>query len=147
MQADTVQGITFAGNDSVTIPQGEKVVSDTIDFKVEAQQVLAVSLYSKTGVTTGAVTGHPGSRTNSWLAVGDQTAEGSLTGSEVTNTAHWYVNSTTAAMQVIVRPNAFFNRYFISALEAQVPSDSKVLAILGDSITDGRGSDDDKNNR
>lgn len=90
IQADTVQSITFEGNDSITIPQGEMVVSDEIDFKVETQQVLAITSYSKAGVTTGAVTGHPGSRTNSWMAIGDQTAEGNLTGSEVTNTAHWY---------------------------------------------------------
>ncbi|KAK2757697.1 hypothetical protein FQN54_004666 [Arachnomyces sp. PD_36] len=127
IQADTVQALTFNnGTASVTIPKGEAILSDAIDFKVETQQVIAVSLYSETGVTTGAITGHPGSRTNSWLAFGDQTAEGNLTGSELINTAHWY---------------------FISAVEAQIPSDSKVLGIVGDSITDGRGSDDDKNNR
>lgn len=91
IQADTVQAITFDGGESVTIPQGEMVVSDAIDFTVETQQVLAITLYSKEGVTTGAVTGHPGSRTNSWMAIGDQTVEGNLTGSDVVNTAHWYV--------------------------------------------------------
>ena len=90
VEADTVQALTFGGNSSITIPQGEMALSDELDFAVETQQVLAVTLYSKAGVATGAVTGHPGSRTNSWMAFGDQTAKANLTGPEVINTAHWY---------------------------------------------------------
>jgi hypothetical protein len=39
------------------------------------------------------------------------------------------------------------NRYFVSAVEAWSPQDYSTFAIIGDSITDGRGSDTDKNNR
>lgn len=39
------------------------------------------------------------------------------------------------------------DRYFVTAVEAWAPKDTNALIILGDSITDGRGSDDDKNNR
>lgn len=38
-------------------------------------------------------------------------------------------------------------RYFVSAVQAYVPTTHRGLVILGDSITDGRGSDDNKNNR
>jgi hypothetical protein len=38
-------------------------------------------------------------------------------------------------------------RYFLSVVEAWAPKNTTALIILGDSITDGRGSDDDKNNR
>lgn len=38
-------------------------------------------------------------------------------------------------------------RYFVSAVEIWAPADTGALIILGDSITDGRGSEDDKNNR
>lgn len=39
------------------------------------------------------------------------------------------------------------NRYFVTVVEAWAPANASALIILGDSITDGRGSDDDKNNR
>jgi hypothetical protein len=37
--------------------------------------------------------------------------------------------------------------YFVSGVQVYVPTSSNSLIILGDSITDGRGSDDNKNNR
>jgi lysophospholipase L1-like esterase len=38
-------------------------------------------------------------------------------------------------------------RYFISTLDAWVPTSVRTVAFVGDSITDGRGSDTDKNDR
>lgn len=38
-------------------------------------------------------------------------------------------------------------RYFVSAVHASVPTTTSGLIIIGDSITDGRGSEDNKNNR
>jgi lysophospholipase L1-like esterase len=39
------------------------------------------------------------------------------------------------------------HRYFISAIEGWVPESTSAFVIVGDSITDGRGSDTDKNTR
>jgi hypothetical protein len=39
------------------------------------------------------------------------------------------------------------HRYYVSGVEAWVPANNSAFIILGDSITDGRGSDNDKNNR
>ena len=39
------------------------------------------------------------------------------------------------------------SRYFISTLDAWVPKSISTVAFVGDSITDGRGSDDNMNNR
>ena len=39
------------------------------------------------------------------------------------------------------------NRYFLSALEVYASDSYSSFSIVGDSITDGRGSDNDKNNR
>ena len=39
------------------------------------------------------------------------------------------------------------SRFFISTLDAWVPTSIRTVAIVGDSITDGRGSDDNRNNR
>lgn len=38
-------------------------------------------------------------------------------------------------------------RYFLSGVESWAPANSSSFVILGDSITDGRGSTDDANNR
>ena len=38
-------------------------------------------------------------------------------------------------------------RYLLGAVQSYVPVDYGSLMILGDSITDGRGSDDNANNR
>lgn len=42
---------------------------------------------------------------------------------------------------------AFILRYFLSAVEVWAPLNSGAIAMVGDSITDGRGSDTDRNNR
>lgn len=42
---------------------------------------------------------------------------------------------------------AHIPRYFLTTVEGWLPADHHALVILGDSITDGRGSDDDRNNR
>jgi lysophospholipase L1-like esterase len=41
----------------------------------------------------------------------------------------------------------FQSRWFLSSVEVSVPDSSRAFVIVGDSITDGRGSDTDKNNR
>ena len=40
-----------------------------------------------------------------------------------------------------------FCRYFVSAVEVYVPKSTRAWVIVGDSITDGRGSDNNQNNR
>ena len=85
--------VTFnGGSDSITIPKASLAVSDPINLPVKKGQVLAITVYLKGGVTGGAVTGHPGSRTDSWLTFGNQVDALELTGPSLTKTAHWYVN-------------------------------------------------------
>jgi len=118
--------ITFSGNSSITIPTGAQVVSDPIAFPVAAKGNLSLSLYLQDGHQGFAVTSHPGSRTTSWMGGGNQTAEYNLTTSDVQSTAHWY---------------------FITAIEGWVESDAGALVVVGDSITDGRGSTTNGNDR
>ncbi|KAL2152107.1 hypothetical protein VTH82DRAFT_5291 [Thermothelomyces myriococcoides] len=120
----TVKPLTFNnGSSSITIPQGEVAYTDPIDFTVEPQANIAVSIYSQQGQSGSSITGHPGSRTTSWMQSGNQVEAASLSGS---NTKHWY---------------------FLSAVEAWAPPTTSAFVILGDSITDGRGSTDDGNDR
>ncbi|KXH33361.1 hypothetical protein CSIM01_03275 [Colletotrichum simmondsii] len=105
----TTKGLTFSGSPSVTIKQGAANI--------------ALSLYSQQGQTGTRITGHPGSRTTSWMQTGNQVNASSVGGA---STKHWY---------------------FASAVEAWAPRNTSAMIVLGDSISDGRGSDDDKNNR
>lgn len=130
VRPETLVPLTFSGGlRNFTIPNGARIISDPVDFPVTAQQVLTISLYLATGQTTNSITGHPGSRTTSFYAAGNQTGEADLAADPAAqSSAHWY---------------------FISAVEAYLPTSttSGALAVVGDSITDGRGSTTDRNDR
>ncbi|OTB00503.1 hypothetical protein M426DRAFT_15445 [Hypoxylon sp. CI-4A] len=119
----TLKSLTFNGSSLVTIPRGEVIYTDPVDFKVDPQAMITVSLYSQAGQSGSSITGHPGSRTTSWMQQGNHLNSSTVTGA---STAHWY---------------------FLTAVEAWAPMTTASLVILGDSITDGRGSDDNANNR
>jgi len=101
------------------------VVSDPIDFDVQPQSMLTVTMYLVSGQQGMSITSHSGSRTTSWFAEGDQVGATNPTGSEVESAAHWY---------------------FVSAVEAWSHPQAGALVFVGDSITDGRGSASDANN-
>ncbi|KAG9200344.1 hypothetical protein G6514_007169 [Epicoccum nigrum] len=128
IQAKTLQKVTFSGKDSISIPNGALVVSDPINFPIKAQQVITITAYLATGQTTNSITSHPGSRTNSWWQFGNavNAAEIAVTDSSTQTAAHWY---------------------FLSSVEAWTPKTISSLLIVGDSITDGRGSTPNQNNR
>ncbi|KAL4974552.1 SGNH hydrolase-type esterase domain-containing protein [Aspergillus desertorum] len=119
----TLQRLTFNGRDSVTIPPQKLVYSDPIDFSIPPLTNLAITIYSVEGQAKANITGHPGSRTTSWMGRGNKVNASSIAEASV---VHWY---------------------FISAVETWAPKHHSGLVILGDSITDGRGSDDNANNR
>ena len=121
----TLKALTFNnGSASITIPKGQVAYTDAIDFSAAPQTNIAVSIYSQAGQSGSSITGHPGSRTNSWMQSGNHASAATISGS--TKTAHWY---------------------FLSAVEVWSSPTTGALVILGDSITDGRGSTDDANNR
>lgn len=126
VNATTLKTLTFSGNNSISISNGALVVSDPLAFAVNANQVLTITLYLKDGQQGSAITSHPGSRTQSWVANGDYTNAANMSDPSTTSVFHWY---------------------YISALEAWQPAEYGALAIVGDSITDGRGSDNNGNNR
>jgi lysophospholipase L1-like esterase len=114
---------------SVTIPRGDMMTSDPISVEIPANTDLSISIYLAhgTGSATSEVTSHPGSRTTSWFAPGDHIG-------------------TTDLSTV---PGAYRDEkwYFISAVEAMATEDAAAFVIVGDSITDGRGSTTNGNNR
>ncbi|KAF2034306.1 SGNH hydrolase [Setomelanomma holmii] len=123
IQASPLAAVTVGGKASFIVPKGQAVISDETAFEVKPQSMITVNLYSQAGRSGSSITGHPGSRTTSWFVAGNKVNATTFQGTSI---VHWY---------------------FISAVQAYVPQDTHSLVILGDSITDGRGSDDNKNNR
>ena len=126
IEADSVQTLTFSGNESIIIPNAALAVSDPINFPIAAQSIITVTMYLATGQASQYITSHPGSRTTSWFSFGDYTSAANMTDPSTNSTAHWY---------------------FLEAVESWSPPASRAFAIVGDSITDGRGSDTNANNR
>ncbi|MCM4075960.1 SGNH/GDSL hydrolase family protein [Paractinoplanes hotanensis] len=116
------RSLTFGGRPSVTVPVGAQIVSDPVPLPAGRGENLTVTVYLATGQATLDLTSHPGSRTTSYLVGGDQHAAPDLPGA--VGVAHWYL---------------------LSGVE--VESDAPALAIVGDSLTDGRGSTTDGNDR
>lgn len=105
--------LTWGGEVAVTIAPGETVWSDPIAFDLVEMTPVAITMFFTTAPLD--VTGHPGSRTTSYIGEGDLVTEPSFTGE---TRDRWY---------------------FIEAIEVMAPEDAYAIAILGDSITDGYG--------
>ena len=117
-ESSTVQ-LTFDGKTSVTIPAKGMVTSDAVKFPIKDRQNVAITIHY--GAVSPSVSGHPGSRTTSYLKEGNTT---DFTGA--IRTDHWYN---------------------IQTLEVEAPKKAGAIAILGNSITDGRGSTTNEQNR
>ena len=122
IQPGTDRALTFGGRPSVTIPAGALVVSDALDFDLPPLSDLAVTI--RVRGAPAAVTGHPGSRTTSFFQAGDAVSSNDLP--SAVRVEHWYFLS---GVDVLARPG------------------SAAVAVLGDSITDGRGSTTDGQDR
>lgn len=114
--------LTFDGMESVTIPAGQKITSDEFNYDLPALSDVAVTIHF--GDTPDNVTGHPGSRTTSYILTGDATARETMP--EAAKTDHWY---------------------YIEGIEMLACECHRSVITLGDSITDGRGSTTNGNNR
>jgi lysophospholipase L1-like esterase len=98
------------------------MLSDAVAFAVEPFQNLAVSVHVTSAPAN--LTGHPGSRTTSYFKSGDALSTADLPTAPQAD--HWYL---LAQVDVIGDPAA------------------AAIVVVGDSITDGRGSTTNKNDR
>ncbi|MFE1197112.1 SGNH/GDSL hydrolase family protein [Streptomyces olivaceoviridis] len=124
VEPGTVRRVTFAGRDSTTVPVGAQMVSDPLDFELRAGSELTVTAYTARGQASLALTSHPGSRTTSYLAHGDRTRDLDLPGATAVD--HWYL---------------------LSDVEVLASGRTEAVALVGDSLTDGRGSTTNGNDR
>jgi lysophospholipase L1-like esterase len=118
----TDKALAFSGSESVTIAQGKEVWSDPINFTVPNQGNITIT--TAFGGVPSQVVGHSGSRTTSYLATGSNVTAASMT--SATTFQHWY---------------------YISGIDVMADALAGGVVAIGDSITDGRGTDNDKNNR
>lgn len=119
----TDKALAFHGAPSVTIPAGEVVLSDPIDYGLPALTNLAITIYFGS-ISATTINGHPGSRTTSFIQNSNAVTAASMP--TASTTAHWYI---------------------ITGVDVLADGPSRALVTLGDSITDGRGSTTDGNNR
>ena len=124
VKAGTTRSVTFQGRSSVSVPVGAQAVSDPLDFALAPGSNLTATVYLATGQASTSITSHPGSRTTSHLLAGDHVSDADLPGA--TPTDHWY---------------------FLSGVEVWSRSTTSAAVVLGDSLTDGRGSTTNMNDR
>jgi lysophospholipase L1-like esterase len=125
IEPGTSRALSFAGRPGVVVPASAQAVSDPVDFPLAAAANVTVTTYLAAGQrASGGITSHPGSRTTSFLVVGDHVADQQLAGTVPVD--HWY---------------------FLGALEARSGPTTAAAVILGDSLTDGRGSTTNGNDR
>ena len=119
----TDHALSFHGASSVSISAGETILSDPADYDLPPLTNLAVTIFFGDASAT-TVTGHPGSRTTSFIQSDNAVSAASLPAAA--STAHWY---------------------FLTGVDVQADPAGRAIVILGDSLTDGRGSTTDRNNR
>ncbi len=119
----TAKYLTFGGKKSVTIAPGESVYCDVTKYHLTPLQRLSVTI--NYGATTPVnASSHRGSRTTSYLMQGEAKPKTKFIPTEKCD--HWYN---------------------ISCIDVQTAEPTPCVAVLGNSITDGRGSTTNMQNR
>lgn len=114
--------LTFNGKKEIVMQPYSDNVSDPLNFKLEPGAKLAITICY--GETAPDITGHPASRTTSYLLLGN--------------------TSTTADFSSSIATDKW---YTISGIDVFAPATAGAITILGNSIADGRGSGTNQFNR
>jgi lysophospholipase L1-like esterase len=119
---NTDKTLRFDGEPRVTMKPGAAVTSDPFRLALKPRTDVTITIYF--GDTSPDVTGHPGSRTTSYLLPGNEVSAADLPGA--VQTEHWYI---------------------INCIDVMATESAAAVVVLGNSITDGRGSGTNKQNR
>lgn len=122
IDSKTQKELRFSGKTDISINPEQEVFSDAFDFELQPGQLLAITIHY--GNTSQKTSGHPGSRTTSYILEGNQIQNAAFDGAIKTD--HWY---TMMGLDVVADKN------------------TSTIVCLGNSITDGRGSGTNKQNR
>lgn len=115
------RALHVSGAADIVIPAGAEYVSDPVHVAVAAGADLAITLYFETA--PARQTSHPGSRTTSYLLRGNHVAASALPDAEKVD--HWF---------------------HIAGVDV-TSANAHAVSVIGDSITDGRGSTTNGNDR
>jgi lysophospholipase L1-like esterase len=118
----SIRKLTFSGHDAIMIPAHGEYYSDPVTLEHSRGADLAISLHYPEAPK--GQTGHPGSRTTSFLVKGNRVADASWAEAE-----------------------KFVRWYQIADIEVEAPANVAAVSTIGDSITDGHGATTDKNDR
>jgi len=119
----TDKALSFSSKPNVKLAQGEEVWSDTVDFPVPALGNVTITM--ALGSVPSDLTAHAGSRTTSYVQANSTDVSPANMASAKT-TDHWF---------------------FISGIDVMADTSAVAVVAIGDSITDGRGSDTNHFNR
>ncbi|MEX0720472.1 MAG: SGNH/GDSL hydrolase family protein [Balneolaceae bacterium] len=122
IDTSTKVSLTFESETAITIPPGEFQISDPCSFDLETLSEVAITMHIDS--VSSNLTGHPGSRTTSYIVPGNKISAEEFP--DAITTDHWYL---------------------IDAIDVLAPDSAASIVTLGNSITDGRGSGTNKQNR
>jgi lysophospholipase L1-like esterase len=114
--ASTITELKFKGNPSVTIDAKSEVYSDPVAFDLKPNMRLAITTYYGQCETSSTMTHHYGSRTDSYILIGNKATDANFSGATVVE--RWYT---------------------IAAIDVLAPKSSASIGVIGNSITDGYG--------
>jgi lysophospholipase L1-like esterase len=118
----TSRAVTFGGKNGITIGKSADVLSDAVDFPLAALEEIAVSLYLPGQIESSTI--HSTAIQTAYITAGNAAGNAALPAGE-TDTS----------------------RFFLTDVEVTADRNARVFVIMGDSITDGVGSTEDKNTR
>lgn len=127
IKAKTVKYLKFNGKKNVTIAPGKAIYSDDLKFTLKAGQRLTITIDYGEQIPEHA-TSHRGSRTTSYIV-----------NSSVRTAKHMDKS--------FVEGEKVDHWYNLSAIDVKTDVKTPVVAVLGNSITDGRGSTTNMQNR
>ena len=125
IDAKTAKYVTFNGKRNITIEPGKDLTSDVIVYNLKPLQLLSITINYGESTPVNA-SSHRGSRTTSYIIKGVAKPKTKFVDAEKVD--HWY---NIASLDVL-RSN---------------PAEANAIVVLGNSITDGRGSTTNKQNR
>ena len=127
IKAKTVKYLKFNGMKNVTIAPGKAIYSDDLKFTLKAGQRLTITIdYGEQ--TPEHATSHRGSRTTSYIVTSS-------------------VRTAKPMDKSFVEGEKVDHWYNLSAIDVKTDVKTPVVAVLGNSITDGRGSTTNMQNR
>ncbi|MCI8365533.1 MAG: hypothetical protein HFG34_11395 [Eubacterium sp.] len=117
IDVSTDTAVTVNGEEEFIIPKGKVILTDEIEFPVDALENIAVSIYFGAAPVDN-ITGHRGARATTYQVSGNQVSEEKFSSAKTTTS--WF---------------------FLADVSMWSPEDSRAVVCFGDSITDGYGTD------